>query len=308
MRWGPVMQDVSTNGLIPGLVCAGRYRIGAPLAEGAMGRLFHAERIRDGRRVVLKCQAAGGASTRQALRAEAASLALLGHSSIVRLVEHGETGDVCFIAMEALDGEDLGTRMREGEIPTRVALRFLEELASALDHMHARGVVHRDIKPANVVLARGGTFERAVIVDFGLATTQPSNEKRGRFLCGTPAYMAPEQALGLEAAIGPATDRYALAAIALELLTGQRPYPNLSIGELLRAIVETPPRKPSELGGFDETVDAVFARAMARDPSRRYETALDMVRAIKAVVPRDSQSTVRTSTPNVTPTVRAKAA
>ena len=279
------MTETTFHGLTSGQLCTGRYRIGAPLAQGGMGQLFHAVRVRDGRRVVLKCQGGGGPPDRAQLRAEAAALGALAHSSIVRLVEFEESDATCFLAMESLEGDDLGERMRREALPVRVALRFLEELASALDHMHARGVVHRDVKPANVMLARCGSFERAVLVDFGLATSATGPRSAGRYLCGTPAYMAPEQALGVERAIGPATDRYALATIALELLTGRRPYPSLPVSELIAAIVETPPRRPSQLGDFDATVDAVFARAMARDPARRHGSALDMVRAIQAVVP-----------------------
>lgn len=301
----------ANQGLFEGLLCGGRYRIGASIGEGSMGQLFRASRLRDGREVVLKCVTATGAAARRQLRDEAHALASLSHPNIVGFVEHGEGSDVCFIAMDALDGVDLGARIREGSVPRALAMNWLRELASALDHLHARGLVHRDIKPGNVVIhkdARGE--EHAVLVDFGLASAYSSEQpkERARFLCGTPAYMAPEQALGMERAIGPATDRYALAAIALELLTGQRQYPSASIGELLVMLVEKPPRKPSALGPFDAKVDEVFARAMARDPSRRFESAALMVATIEAALPRTVTRTRKASVSGVTPTVRAKAA
>jgi serine/threonine protein kinase len=301
---------LSTDALFSGLLCAGRYRIGESVGEGSMGQLFRAQRLRDGREVVLKCVSGSGASSRRQLRAEAHALASLDHPHIVGFVEHGEGTDVCFIAMEALEGSDLGARIRQGTVPRATALRWLRELGSALDHLHERGFVHRDIKPGNVVIHRDAEGEEhAVLVDFGLATEHvPGARARGQFLCGTPAYMAPEQAVGLESAIGPATDRYALAAIALELLTGHRPYPSASIGELLVMLVEQPPRKPSALGPFDATLDAVFAEAMARDPGRRFESAAAMVSAIEAGLPRSMSRTRRARATQGTPTVRAKAA
>lgn len=301
-----------SQALFEGSVCAGRYRILGSMGEGSMGQLFSAERISDGRRVVLKCTSSRGASSREQLRAEAEALASVDHPHIVRAIEHQEGSDVCFLAMEALDGEDLGQRLRSGVVEPALAMRWLSELADALDHLHARGLVHRDIKPANVVLHRDASGRsRAVLIDLGLAGPIhiAGAPARARFLCGTPAYMAPEQALGMESQIGPATDRYALAALALEMLTGQRPYPTASIGELLVMLVERPPRKPSALGDFDGQLDEVFARAMSRDPARRFESARAMADAIAAVVPRSRRAARRARTSSTTtPTVRAKAA
>ena len=100
------MTETTFGGLASGQLCAGRYRIGAPLAQGGMGQLFHAVRLRDGRRVVLKCQSGTGTPDRAQLRAEAASLGSLAHSSIVRLVEFEESETECFLAMESLEGDD----------------------------------------------------------------------------------------------------------------------------------------------------------------------------------------------------------
>ena len=298
--------------LLVGSVCAGRYLILGSMGEGSMGQLFRAERIADGRAVVLKCAAARGGSAREQLRSEAEALASLDHPHIVRAIEHEEGSDICVLVMEALEGEDLGQRLRTGVIEARQAMRWLRELAGALDHLHARGLVHRDIKPANVMLHEDESGRsHAVLIDFGLAGPAPgaASPARARFLCGTPAYMAPEQALGMESQIGPATDRYALAALALEMLTGQRPYPTASIGELLVMLVEQPPRKPSALGDFDGQLDEVFARAMARDPARRFVCAVAMLEAIAAVVPRSRRAARRARTSSTaTPTVRARAA
>ena len=268
--------------LLDDLVCAKRYRIERVLAEGTTGHVFRARRLLDGRAVVLKCGSKDSEMARTSLRAEARALAALDHPNIVRFFEHREGSDICFLAMEHLDGTDLAARIRTGNVTRAQAMLWLEELASALDHVHAVGLVHRDIKPANVMIVRASDgVEHAVLVDFGLASPRVSRKGRSRFLCGTPAYMAPEQALGNDAEVTAASDRYALAAVALELLSGQRPYPNASVPELLRMVIETAPRAASELGDFGESVDAVFARGLARDPRVRFTTAWALVDALQ---------------------------
>jgi len=269
------------------LVCSGRYRIRHKIMGGTTGHLFRADRIEDGCPVVLKCGSTGNPVIRAFLGAGASALEALGHPGIVRLVEHCEGRDVTFLALEALDGTDLATRRRAAPVSRGEALRWLRDVGSALDHVHSRALVHRDIKPANVMIVpTEGEQTRAVLVDFGLARARRTGKERARFLCGTPAYMAPEQALGLEAETGPASDRYALAAVALELITGQRPYPPASVPELITMLIGQPPRLPSELGPFGPPVDAVFVRALARDPEGRFETCAAFVDALERALPR----------------------
>jgi serine/threonine-protein kinase len=267
--------------LLDDLVCAKRYRIERVLAEGTTGHVFRARRLAEGRAVVLKCGSMESEMARTSLRAEARALAALDHPNIVRFFEHREGRDICFLAMEHLDGTDLAACLRAGTITRAQAMLWLEELASALDHVHSHGLVHRDIKPANVMIVRASDgVEHAVLVDFGLASPRASRKSRSRFLCGTPAYMAPEQAMGNDVEVTAASDRYALAALALELVTGQRPYPNASIPELLRMVIERAPSAPSELGDFGPSVDAVFARGLARDPRVRFTTSWSLVDAL----------------------------
>ncbi len=293
--------------LEPGRVVARRYRLGEEIGSGAAGRIHLAERLIDGREVVLKICAGVGRASRDRMRSEARSLAWLDHRNIVRFVEHGECGELAFVAMEAVRGESLEAELARGEMSRASAVLCLYELAQAIDHVHARGLVHRDIKPANVMIEKRG--RRVVLVDFGLASDYRRPTKRGQaFVLGTPEYMAPEQALGLEEQIGPATDRYALAAIALELLTGERPYPSMPLGRLLTTILEQRPRRPSELGFGDTALDAVFAKAMAREPARRYPSALEQVEALVAALPRARDVGRPSISPVPAATVRTKAA
>jgi len=260
--------------LLDDLLCARRYRIGRVIAEGTTGHVFAARRLSDAQPVVLKVGSMASQMARTSLRAEAKALALLDDPNIVRCHEHLEGIDVAVLVVDHLEGTDLGTRMRAAPVARAEAMRWLGELASALDHVHAAGLVHRDLKPANVMIVPDEEgLERAVLIDFGLASPRASRNARSRFLCGTPAYMAPEQAVGDETLVGPAADRYALAALGLELLTGQRPYPNASIPELLRMVIEARPRAASALGDFGPFVDAVFARGLAREPRARFTSA-----------------------------------
>ncbi|MBX7197521.1 MAG: serine/threonine protein kinase [Sandaracinaceae bacterium] len=282
------MATTSTNEtLLHDLVVAGRYRIERVIAEGTTGHLFRARRLSDDRVIALKCGSIESEMSRTSLRVEAQALAALDHPNIVRFLEHREGRDLCFLAMEHLDGVDLAARMRQAPVTRAQAMLWLHELASALDHVHAAGLVHRDIKPANVMIVRASDgVEHAVLIDFGLASPRTTRKQRTRFLCGTPAYMAPEQALGNDADVSAATDRYALAAVALELVTGHRPYPNGSIPELLRRVMQESPRAPSELGDFDARVDEVFAKALAREPRARFASCEASIAAIEASLPR----------------------
>ena len=300
-----------TDVLARGTVLGGRYRISDVVGSGAMGRLYGATRLADGRPVVLKLLFSVGPRGRAGLKQEARALAMLDHPNVVGFVEYAEAGNVAFVAMEALRGQDLEARIRSRRVTRTGALVWLYQLAAALDHVHARGLVHRDIKPANVVIESSGTGDRAVLVDFGLAKSHPrTTSERNPVVCvmGTPQYMAPEQALGLEGEIGPAADRYALAAIALELLTGERPYPALPLGRLLVAILEDPPRRPSALGFGGTELDQVFARAMAREPARRHPSARAFVEDLVDALPATGVGALRSGAIQAAPTVRAKAA
>ncbi len=300
--------SLDPNMLEPGRVIAGRYRLGREVGSGAAGRTHLAQRISDGREVVLKIDARASRRSRDRMRSEARALAALDHPNVVGFVEHGETSDLAFVVMEAIHGETLEAHLRRGDVSRATAVLWLYELAQALDHVHAMGFVHRDVKPANVMVTAQG--KRLVLVDFGLATeyrrARPPRDEQA-FVVGTPEYMAPEQALGLESEIGPAADRYALAAIALELFTGERPYPPMTLGRLLATILEQPPRRPTQLGFGGPELDLVFSRAMAREPSRRHASGRELVEAVVAALP--VRATGRPSLqPKAARTVRAKAA
>ncbi|MCB9613788.1 MAG: serine/threonine protein kinase [Sandaracinus sp.] len=294
--------------LVIGARVADRYEVVGRLGDGGMARLYEALDLRArSRRVVLKLPLLEHPELFDRLEREAAILAPLRSAHVVRALDFVRTDDgVPCLVLAYVPGGDLAARLDRGEHPSsRRTLRILRAVASALDHLHAHGIVHRDVKPANVV----GYDGRAVLVDFGLATScrEELRAERTRIL-GTPMYMAPEQALGLGEHVGPASDRYGLASLAFELVTGARPYPNGRPGPILRAIAERGPRRPSDVGCRSIALDAVFARAFARDPDRRHESATAFVEALRlALTERGSLSLPRPSIGSL-PTVVLRAA
>src|SRR5439155_19286598 len=201
---------------------------------------------------------------------------------IVTTYDGGEWQERPFIVMEYLAGGSLEQKLRaEGAQPAHRVLEWLEQAAGAIDAAHRGGVVHRDVKPANLLLDRQG---RVHVADFGIASAAGlgSVTQTGTVL-GTAAYLSPEQAQGERAT--PASDRYALGIVAFELLTGRRPFEGDTAAAEAAAHVsgrvppvhEVNPRLPAAL-------DGVFARALAKEPQRRFDTCAELVAALRAVL------------------------
>src|SRR5262249_2008893 len=147
-------------------------------------------------------------------------LARLQHPNIIQIYEVGEAEGQPFFSMELVEGDSLARKLAGTPLPARPAAELVQMLAQAVHHAHERGVIHRDLKPANVRLGGDGT---AKITDFGLAKQPDDDTARTQTgaILGTPSYMAPEQAAGQPAAVGPLADVYALGAILYECLTGR---------------------------------------------------------------------------------------
>ena len=197
---------------------------------------------------------------------------------MVTIYDVAELDGASFIVMELLRGGTVADELRAGDaIPHRVALRWLAEAGSALDAAHEAGIVHRDVKPANMLLDEHG---RLALADFGIARLGLEDQitQTGQVL-GTAAYLAPEQAMG-EASTA-ATDRYALAVVAFELLTGGKPFQAENFAAQARAHVDDEPPLASERDlDVPPAADRVLVRGMAKDPDDRWESAGAMVRAL----------------------------
>ncbi|MDP8967194.1 MAG: serine/threonine protein kinase, partial [Actinomycetota bacterium] len=206
-----------------------RYRVTRHIASGGMASVWEVEDLLLGRVVAVKVLGAqfaadAGARARFAREARTAARAA-DHPHIATIYDIGEHGEDAFIVMEYFSGGTVADRLRDASsagrrVPRDSALRWLREAASGLDHAHAAGIVHRDVKPANLLL---DGRERLAVGDFGIARLADDTHmtQTGQLL-GTAAYLSPEQALGQPATA--ASDRYALAVVAYELLTGTRPF------------------------------------------------------------------------------------
>jgi tetratricopeptide (TPR) repeat protein len=259
-----------------------RYRDPERVGLGGMGEIYRAEDTVLGRVVAIKLlaeryaadDAVRGRFTREGL----AAARLSGEPHTITIFDVGEHGGRPFIVMEYLHGGSLEDRLRDGgaQDPAH-ALNWLEEAAAALDAAHGHGVVHRDVKPGNLLLAGDGTVR---VADFGVASAAglDSLTVTGTVL-GTAGYLAPEQARGEPTT--PASDLYALAVVAFELLTGRRPYEGESPTAEAAAHVHAEIPAISEHGDFPPEADAVFERALAKDPADRYRSNGEFVRALR---------------------------
>ncbi len=273
-----------------GRVLAERYRIEGHLADGGMGRVYSAIHIALAMPVaikILESHTVRDPKLAGRFEREAMATASLQHPHIVQVLDWGclPEGEL-YLVMELLAGVDLASTLSRGELlGPRRTLRVLWQLALAIDHAHQRGIVHRDLKPENVMMNEAAC-DFVKVLDFGVARDLKQDTSYTTYgeVVGTPEYMAPEQALGLSDTIGPAADRWALAAIALEMLTGDLPYPSAPVITTLRMIVEAPPRRPGDLGLRVTGLDEVFDRAMARRANARYPTACAFVRSLTHVL------------------------
>jgi serine/threonine-protein kinase len=207
----------------------------------------------------------------------------------VTIYDVGEHDGRSFIVMELLRGGTVGEMMARGRPDPAQALGWLRDTADALDAAHAQGVVHRDIKPANLLLDERG---RAAVADFGIARiAEEEGFTSTGLVLGTAAYISPEQAMGEPATA--ASDRYSLAVLAYELLTGRRPFEGEHFAAQARAHVEAePPTATSRNQQLPPAVDAVLARGMAKDPADRWPTAEAFVDALdRAVATGDTEPT-----------------
>jgi eukaryotic-like serine/threonine-protein kinase len=270
-----------------------RYRDPELIAYGGMGEVFRARDELLGRPVAIKMladrfsrdESVRGRFTREAL----AAARLSGEPHTITIFDVGEHAERPFIVMEYVARGSLEDVLdAEGaQAPARL-LAWLDQAAGALDAAHRHGVVHRDVKPGNLLLAGDGTLR---VADFGVASAAglASLTATGTVL-GTAGYLAPEQARG--EATTPATDLYALAVVAFELLTGRRPFESESPTAEAAAHVQTPIPRVSELADLPPALDPVFARALAKDPSDRFPTCGEFVAGFREAL-REGDSRTR---------------
>jgi eukaryotic-like serine/threonine-protein kinase len=250
-----------------------------------MGDIYRATDSMLGRDVAVKILAdryAQDVAIRERFTREALAAARLSaeHNSVT-IYDVGDHNGRPYIVMEYLGGGSLDDVLRsEGAQPPQRVFAWLEQAADALDAAHRQGVVHRDVKPANLMLDEQGNVR---VADFGIASAadMESLTLTGTVL-GTAGYLAPEQARGERAV--PASDRYAFAVVAWELLTGERPFQSESATAEAAAHVSAPVPSISEHSDLPRELDPVFAKALAKEPRERYDTAGDFVAELRAAL------------------------
>ena len=264
---------------------AGTYAIERELGRGGMATVYLAEDLRHHRKVAIKLLPPEIGRTLGAGRflREIEIAARLQHPNIVPLLDSGEIEDLCYYVMPYVAGESLHDRLaRGGEFAIPEAVGILREVADALSHAHARGVVHRDIKPGNILLSG----RHALVLDFGVAkavteaTGQEALTSSGIAL-GTPAYMAPEQALA-DPVQDHRVDIYALGVVAYEMLAGRAPFAAATLQEMLAAHVTA---EPEPLGQQRAAVPPGLAqlvmRCLAKQPAERWQTADELLEQLE---------------------------
>ena len=266
------------------------YRIESLLGLGGMSVVYLAEDLRLKRKVALKLLAAGLAedgSFRDRFLRESELAASIDHPNIIPIYEAGTAEGLLFIAMRYVEGRDLHERLRDGWMDPTDAIGILVQLASALDAAHARGLVHRDVKPSNVLLdtgARPDGSDHVYLADFGL-TERVADEAGigtdGRLL-GTIDYVAPEQIAGED--IDQRADVYSLGCVLYECLVGKPPFQGDSEVAVVFAHLETvPPASSVARAGLPAGLDAVIARALAKEPAQRYPSCREFAQAALSV-------------------------
>jgi serine/threonine-protein kinase len=261
----------------------GKYRLLAPLGEGGMGVLWvaHNELLDiDVAIKVIRPDMLGdqGGGAVQRLLQEARAAAKLGHPAIVRITDYGETPNgEPYLVMELLEGESLAAAIqRRGRMGPINAVRLLLPIAHALAAAHDKGIVHRDVKPENIFLARTDDVSlQPKLIDFGVAKLAfTEREKRITgvgSVVGSPAYIAPEVAMGEDAR--ESVDVWALAVVLYELVTGELPFDGANYHAMLRAITDDTPVPITEHGAGDAALWAIVERGLQKKPRRRWPSA-----------------------------------
>jgi tRNA A-37 threonylcarbamoyl transferase component Bud32 len=290
--------DASTARATPliGRLIGGKFRIESLLGAGGMGNVYRAEQLSLSKPVAVKIlhhDLMTDETVVKRFEREARSASRLDHPNLVRIIDFGRDTDtgVLFIAMELLSGRDLGQVIaQDGPMPLHRIVRIMSQMLAALEEAHAQGVVHRDLKPANIMLVdRRGELDLVKVCDFGIAKSNslPSTQNNSMltvrgFVCGTPEYMAPEQARG--EAVDGRTDLYAAAVILYQLITGQVPFTASSpVGVLSQHLDRAAPAPRAKRPDIPRALDLLILRGLEKEPINRPQTAAAFRQELESV-------------------------
>jgi tRNA A-37 threonylcarbamoyl transferase component Bud32 len=265
------------------------FRVMSLIGEGAMGTVYLAEDVTNGRRLALKLlgpELARDERFRQRFLRESQVAAGLDHPHIVPTVGAGEKDGFLYLAMAYVDGSDLRELLRrERRLEPERTVELIVQVAAALDAAHAAGLVHRDVKPGNILVAGDPETERAYMCDFGLArhVSSVSSLTGERGFVGTIDYVPPEQIEG--GTIDRRADVYSLGCVLYECLSGERPFDRDSeLAVVFAHLNERPPQLSDLRPELPDAFDAVFATALAKSPGDRYESCGELAEAARAAL------------------------
>ncbi|MBI5243256.1 MAG: CHASE2 domain-containing protein [Elusimicrobia bacterium] len=267
----------------------GRYEILKELGRGAMGIVYLGKDPKINRQVAIKTLMLEEGGTPEETKQikerffrEAESAGTLNHPNIVRIFDAGEEQEVCYIAMELLDGHDLCRFCaKEGLLQPEVAMEYVARVADGLDYAHAQGIIHRDIKPANIMLLKDGSVR---VADFGIARIAASSKTATGTVLGTPSYMSPEQIAGKK--VDGRSDLFSLGVTLFELLVGEKPFKGgEGIGTLLFQIANDPEPEPLEINPkLARGVSRIIHKALEKKADDRYRRGSELSSDLRACI------------------------
>src|SRR5881409_2641066 len=255
----------------------GDYELLEEIGRGAQGVVFRARQKSLNRTVALKVIGLGQWATKAHLkrfRREAEAAASLDHPCIVPIYEVGERDGSCYFSMKFVEGGQLDEVIHRTPMSIRQAAELIAKVARTVHYAHEHGILHRDIKPGNILLDAKGEPH---LTDFGLARLieTESTVTRTKEVMGTPSYMAPEQAMGNNAAVNSATDVYGIGAVLYQVLTGQPPFAGGTTYETIKLLLDTEPKPPRLLNPkIDRDLSTICLKCLEKDSKRRYSSAL----------------------------------
>jgi serine/threonine protein kinase/Flp pilus assembly protein TadD len=275
----------------------GDYELLEEIGRGAQGVVFRARQKSLNRTVALKVISLGQWASKAHLkrfRREAEAAASLDHPSIVPIYEVGERDGSCYFSMKFVEGGQLDEVVRRTPMSIRQAVELIAKVARTVHYAHEHGILHRDIKPGNILLDAKGEPH---LTDFGLARLIESESSVTQTLdvLGTPSYMAPEQAVGNNAAVSSTTDVYGLGAVLYQLLTGHPPFAGGTTYETIKLLEDTEPRLPRQLNPkIDRDLSTVCLKCLEKDPERRYSSAFALAEDLERWLKHEPIQALRT--------------
>jgi serine/threonine-protein kinase len=283
----------------------GRYEVKSELGRGGMATVYRAFDPSFDREVAIKVlprEMLHDPQFRSRFEREIKMIASLEHPAIVPVYDVGNEDGQPYFVMRFMNGGSLSDLIEAGSIPMQDTARLIEKIAQGLAYAHRKGIIHRDLKPDNILFDENG---EPFISDFGVAKISESGSNlTGSGVIGTPAYMSPEQAQGME--IDQRSDVYGLGVIVYQMLTGHQPYSaDTPMGVVVKHITEPVPEILKILPTLQPEVDAMIKTAMAKDRDQRFENTIELAKALNTVAFGNAGNLTYNTNTGITPRVKS---